>query len=222
MTTSNLTQTASPLIVKQVNHHLKEWSGCNKCNRHIFCGAYCFYRGHVPAPVLFIGEAPGDSENILGRPLVGRPGDKLNEIIADVLPDGMKFAVTTVVACAPFDDEGTIRDPMWTERIACRPRLEEFVKLCCPRIIVGVGRFGEDAAKSFDRPWTAIKHPSWILRQTDSVLESQRAIITLKEALHGVGIVKSPEARKQAGVQELLHKYPGKSAGSGRHPTKGK
>lgn len=188
-TTENFQQTTSPLALKQIESHMAKWYGCNLCDRHVCCGAYVFYRGHVPAPVLFIGEAPGETENIIGRPFTGPAGDKLNEIIHR--SGKFTFAITNVVVCAPFNHEADLRSPTYEEILHCRPRLQEFVKICNPKLLVGVGKYGEEACRVFPDVFSiAIRHPSWILRQDDKVLETERAVLEIKEGLKRVRLLQ--------------------------------
>lgn len=106
-------------------------------------------RGRIPCDILFIGEAPGASEDVLGEPFIGPAGKLLDQIIWDALnPIGetgweacpYRVAFTNVVACIPFGEDGVKTSEPPQEAIkACDERLVEFVRLCKPRLIVAVG-----------------------------------------------------------------------------------
>lgn len=111
-------------------------------------------RGKVPCDIVFIGEAPGESENVLGVPFIGPAGKLLDWVItrsigeenlhraADDRPR-LTYALTNIVCCIPrekpylVDFDGTMEgggkklakpDP---EAVAlCAPRLQEFIRLC--------------------------------------------------------------------------------------------
>lgn len=150
------------------------------------------WRGHVPAEVLFIGEAPGQSEDVLGYPFVGEAGKILDQIIRAV---DMKFtyAITNVVACAPIDADdtssGTFRQPKGKEAAQCRPRLLEFIRLASPRIIVTLGQVARKYFPADELPKTIkvvpLIHPAAVLRMTGAKysLEVKRMTLTLRRTL---------------------------------------
>ena len=86
---------------------------------------------------MFIGEGPGQNEDRLGRPFVGRAGqflDQLIELIGLRRPD---VYITNVVKCRPPGN----RDPLPGELEACLPYLKHQIALIDPRIIVTLGRY---------------------------------------------------------------------------------
>lgn len=159
-------------------------------------------RGTVPCDVLVIGEAPGESENVVGRPFVGPAGKLLDLIVERALADrpGLTVAFTNVVACIPRDDSGE----KWTEPdegqiAACAERLQEFARLADPRLVVRVGKVAGDWVRcdpsegahkgdiEFHKkiPTATIVHPAFILR-SPTVAQSQlikRCVLTVREAV---------------------------------------
>lgn len=107
-------------------------------------------RGKVPCDVLFIGEAPGGSEDILGKPFCGPVGITFDEIIdaaldmadvSDYLKDNIRLAFTNIIACIPRDEEyNKITEPPDYAIKACADRLEECIRMCNPGQIVYVGK----------------------------------------------------------------------------------
>jgi uracil-DNA glycosylase family 4 len=144
-------------------------------------------RGAVPADILFCGEAPGASEDILGKPFCGPAGKLLDYIIETAIDGQYDYALTNLIACIPLGEDGEKTAQPSEESIkACAPRLLEFVKMCRPRLIVLVGALAAKYAKDFGQVKTIqIVHPAAILRADISTrgLAIQRAIVQLEDAL---------------------------------------
>jgi DNA polymerase len=90
--------------------------------------------GNPDSNVIFVGEAPGENEDLTGRPFVGRSGKLLEKIM---LEEGIKRSdvlITNTVKCRPPGN----RDPTKEEMDACRPFLE--YELSGRKVIVGLGR----------------------------------------------------------------------------------
>ena len=92
--------------------------------------------GDPNAEVLFIGEAPGANEDLQGEPFVGRAGKLLDDMMAMVGLKRERVYITNSVKCRPPEN----RDPMNTEKDACRGYLRRQVKLMKPKIMVCLGR----------------------------------------------------------------------------------
>lgn len=172
--------------------HVIRWA--DGCGAGICPGARrCLARGQVPCDVLFIGEAPGESENIIGQPFVGPAGHLLDRIIAEAGPgysqlherdkkerwtSTLSYAITNMVACVPRDEEGAkTSEPSVEEVKSCAPRLQEFIRICDQgqrlKLIVCVGKVAEDwldpkahirVKLHRDIPQVAIDHPAGIMR----------------------------------------------------------
>ena len=90
--------------------------------------------GNVNSKVVFVGEAPGENEDLIGRPFVGRSGKLLEKMM---LEEGIKRSdvmITNTVKCRPPGN----RDPTKEEMAACRPFLDS--ELSGRSVIVGLGR----------------------------------------------------------------------------------
>lgn len=184
--------------------HCHNWS--NGCGSEYCDGARkVFYRGDVPADIVFCGEAPGKSENSAGIPFhPGAPAGKLlMHIVKRSVPTTYKVGYTNIVSCIPRDPDSTdkLTEPSMDQIISCKPRLEEIISIASPRLIVAVGQV---AKASLERGYHAstklppnclvahIPHPAFIIRQTTAFqgLEVQRCCITIKEAIH---ILENPK-----------------------------
>jgi len=189
--------------------HVRSWSECRRCHLHKGREQVVLARGQVPCDVLFLGEAPGESENVLGRPFVGPAGKLLDLIVRRAIPavvvNGkssltdfrelgfLSCAFTNLVACMPCEGGEKATEPDDAAIKACTPRLQEFVRLADPRLIVCVGSLARDwldpkyrGSISFHReiPMAAIRHPASILRMSavQMGLEIQRCVVTIANA----------------------------------------
>ena len=92
--------------------------------------------GNPHAAVMFVGEAPGATEDELGRPFVGRAGKLLGELLAEAGLAREDVWITNVVKARPPSN----RDPKAPEVAHCMPWLQREVELIRPRLIVPLGR----------------------------------------------------------------------------------
>ena len=96
-----------------------------------------FGEGNIEAKVVFIGEAPGQREDELQRPFVGRAGQLLDKLIKDIGWQRNEVYITNIVKRRPPEN----RDPMPHEIEAYKPYLARQIEILNPRIIVTLGRF---------------------------------------------------------------------------------
>jgi uracil-DNA glycosylase family 4 len=92
--------------------------------------------GNPSAAVMFVGEAPGATEDELGRPFVGRAGRLLGELLAEADLVREDVWITNVVKARPPKN----RDPKAAEVAHCMPWLERELELIRPRLVVPLGR----------------------------------------------------------------------------------
>ncbi len=110
---------------------------CKKCGLCETRNNVVFGTGNPSSKVLFIGEGPGENEDIQGKPFVGRGGMLLDKMLAVVdLSRDKNIYIANMVKCRPPKN----RDPEETEVAACRPWLEEQIRIIDPKIIVCLGR----------------------------------------------------------------------------------
>src|SRR5258706_549823 len=85
----------------------------------------CLARGKIPCDILFIGEAPSVSSDVIGRPFIGPTGNVLDDIIRRSVPKDVRCAFTNVVGCMPKDpgNKSKAIPPSDEAILACRPRL---------------------------------------------------------------------------------------------------
>lgn len=148
---------------------------CQACELSKTRTQVVFGVGDPEAEVLFIGEAPGKNEDEQGEPFVGRGGKLLDEMLAMIGLQREHIYITNSVKCRPPEN----RDPLNTEKDACRGYLRRQVKLMRPKIIVCLGRISamefiredfkisQEHGQFFDKNGTlmmALYHPAALLR----------------------------------------------------------
>ena len=93
--------------------------------------------GPLPCDLMFIGEGPGQREDELGLPFVGRSGQFLDELLASIGRSRRDVYVTNVVKCRPPGN----RDPEPSEMAACRGFLDRQIEMAQPKVVATLGRF---------------------------------------------------------------------------------
>ncbi len=96
-----------------------------------------FGEGNPDCAVMFIGEAPGFHEDKLGRPFVGRAGQLLNKLIAEIGWKREDVYISNIVKRRPPEN----RDPMPEEIEAYKPYLAKQIEIIKPKVIAPLGRF---------------------------------------------------------------------------------
>ena len=115
---------------------------CRACHLWENATQTVFGEGPVPAPVLLIGEQPGDKEDLAGRPFVGPAGLKLNAALEEAGIDRQKVYVTNAVKHFKYVPRGKIRlhqKPVTVEIKACRQWLEREFDFVQPKVAVAMG-----------------------------------------------------------------------------------
>ena len=176
---------------------------CAQCVRCGLCETrqnVVFGVGDECADILFVGEGPGEQEDLRGEPFVGPAGKLLDDMLSIIdLYRGENCYICNIVKCRPPHN----RDPLETEQDACIGYLRNQVALVKPKIIVCLGRI---AAKRLIDPdyritrqhgqwvekggfWmTAIYHPSALLRDVTKRPETFDDLLAIREKAHQLGI----------------------------------
>ena len=161
---------------------MREWEelrqqcmSCRACSLAETRTNVVFGVGTPEAEVLIIGEAPGANEDAQGEPFVGRAGKLLDDMLAMIGLDRSRIYITNSVKCRPPQN----RDPLNTEKEACRGYLRRQVELMRPKIIVCLGRISameiikedfkitQEHGQFFERggiQMMALYHPAALLR----------------------------------------------------------
>ena len=120
------------LTIEALQTGLKSWKGCALAeNANPVLG-----EGNPNADVMFIGEAPGQKEDELGRPFVGAAGKFLDELLASIDLQRPDVYISNVVKYRPPAN----RDPTDEEKAQCMPWLKMEIAIIKPKVIVPLGR----------------------------------------------------------------------------------
>lgn len=173
--------------------HVEKWRGCTDCDLHLARKHMVFGKGKLPCDVLFIGEAPGASEDITGIPFDGPAGDELDRLIKRAELDKYRLAYTNLVCCLPLPEEGKkIGMPDDRDIQACSTRLAEFIVMAKPRVIVCAGDLSQKWIRRDrvqldlgDTPLVDVTHPAGILRAKDHIqgFMRQKFVIALRDLI---------------------------------------
>lgn len=93
--------------------------------------------GNSESPVMFIGEAPGQSEDIKGKPFVGAAGKFLETMLSEIGLSRNDVFICNIVKCRPPRN----REPMPNEIQTCTPYLDMQIKIIKPKFIVTLGNY---------------------------------------------------------------------------------
>jgi DNA polymerase len=115
----------------------REASGCTRCPLHQGRTKVVFGAGNADADLMFVGEAPGQQEDLQGLPFVGRAGKLLDQLLSEVGLERADVFITNVLKSRPPGN----RDPELAEIDACKPYLHKQVELIEPRVICTLGNF---------------------------------------------------------------------------------
>ena len=133
---------------------------CQKCGLADTRTNVVFGVGARDAEVLFVGEGPGENEDLQGEPFVGRGGKLLDEMLTIIDLDRTKnIYIANMVKCRPPQN----RDPLNTEQEACIGYLRNQVALLRPKIIVCLGRIAAMKLIKEDFKITR-EHGQWFLK----------------------------------------------------------
>lgn len=132
---------------------------CQKCSLCQTRTNVVFGVGTPDAEVMFIGEGPGEQEDLKGEPFVGRAGKLLDDMLELIDLDRSKIYIANMVKCRPPKN----RDPLGIEQEACAEWLRRQIELINPRIIVCLGRI---AAMKFIKEDFKItrEHGQWFIK----------------------------------------------------------
>lgn len=172
----------------------KQCMACTECGLCRTRTNVVFGVGNREADIMFVGEGPGEQEDLQGVPFVGPAGKLLDDMLSIIDLDRTCCYIANIVKCRPPRN----RDPQEDEQDACFGYLKEQIELVQPKIIVCLGRI---AAQRLIRPdfritrehgawfqggevWlTAIYHPSALLRDLSKRPETFDDLLQIRDRL---------------------------------------
>lgn len=177
---------------QELERRCKSCTRCGLCeNRH----NVVFGVGDPSADIMFVGEGPGEQEDLQGEPFVGRAGQLLDDMLRIIDLDRKKNCyIANIVKCRPPQN----RDPLEVEQDACIGYLHDQIALVQPKILVCLGRIaamrlirddyritrehGQWIKK--DGIWmSAIYHPSALLRDVTKRPETFEDLLSIRQKL---------------------------------------
>ena len=166
-------------------------SVCSQCNQCSLCSGrtnVVFGVGKRDTDIMFIGEGPGEQEDLKGEPFVGPAGKLLDDMLRIIDLDRSNVYIANIVKCRPPGN----RDPKEEEQDACIGYLRNQVALIRPKIIVCLGRI---AAKRIIDPDYRItrEHGSWITKNG----------IWMTSLYHPSALLRDPSKRPET-FEDLL------------------
>lgn len=179
---AEIVQARGPAAAREVP---ADWNGlrcavrdCTACELAQTRTQAVFGVGPENAPLMVVGEGPGADEDARGEPFVGRAGKLLDQMLAAIgYSRSENVFIANVVKCRPPGN----RDPKPDEAEACRPFLEQQIRLVKPRLIVALGRVAAQRLLASDLPLSKLRselhrygpeqtpllityHPAYLLR----------------------------------------------------------
>jgi DNA polymerase len=169
---------------------LENWeeleAACRQCHECPLCETrtnVVFGVGRQDAEVLFIGEGPGEQEDLKGEPFVGRAGQLLDKMLLAIGLDRSMIYIANIVKCRPPKN----RDPLPEEQEKCIGFLRNQVKIMKPKIIVCLGRISGMKIIKPDLKITR-EHGQWV----------ERSGIYMMATLHPAALLRNPAQKPEA------------------------
>jgi len=171
---------------------------CKKCELHKTRVNVVLGVGNRSSEVLFVGEGPGESEDLKGEPFVGRAGKLLDDMLKIIgLSRKDNIYIANIVKCRPPGN----RDPNNTEREVCMDWLRVQYALIKPKIVVCLGRVAatelidkelkitRDHGKWYDKDgakFMALYHPAALLRDPHKKPDTFVDLKELERMIHEI------------------------------------
>jgi DNA polymerase len=186
----------------------EELGDCKRCKLHTTHKNIVFGVGAEDTPLMFIGEAPGEQEDLRGEPFVGRAGELLDKMIEAMGWTRDTVYIANVLKSRPPGN----RNPQPDEVAACSPFLDAQIRAIAPRIIVTLGRPAANHVLGNDAPISVLRgrfhdrggiqvmptfHPAYLLRDPDKKKETWSDLKQVIAELARLGI-QSPHPSRGA------------------------
>ena len=192
------------LITKLNNDNLlkieKNIEGCKKCSLHESRTNIVFGDGDSKADIMIIGEAPGQEEDKIGQPFIGRAGKLLNSFLSSINLDRDSVFITNTVKCRPPDN----RNPENIEIQSCSNFLDRQIDVIKPKVLVLLGKIAANRMLDLDKPISELRlkkfyigkynmplivfyHPAYILRSPSQKLKVWDDLKFLKSIISANG-----------------------------------
>jgi uracil-DNA glycosylase len=180
----------------------KEAAACERCPLHATRTKVVFGAGNADADLMFVGEAPGQQEDLQGLPFVGRAGKLLDQLLEEVGLTRDQVFVANVLKSRPPGN----RDPQPEEISACRPYLDRQIELIEPSVICTLGNFATKLLTRSPRGITQV-------RGRPQVHEVGGRTVRIYPLFHPAAALRTPRVLEElredfAGLPDLLAEPP--------------
>jgi uracil-DNA glycosylase len=200
MSQGELFGTAEPLVPEHptLEKARAAAAGCRACDLWRTGTQTVFGEGAAGATVMFVGEQPGNEEDLEGRPFVGPAGRVFDQALEEAGIDRSQSYVTNAVKHFKWVPRGKRRihqKPNWAEMTACRPWLETELRLVQPRVLVALGATGAQ---------TLLGRQFRVTKQRGVPIESPLAPYVLA-TVHPSSILRAPDdAARQEAMRDFV------------------
>jgi uracil-DNA glycosylase family 4 len=189
--------------LSQIREDLGE---CTRCKLHSTRRSIVFGIGDENAPLMFVGEAPGEQEDKRGEPFVGPAGELLDKMIEAMGWTRQSVYIANTTKCRPPNN----RNPQPDELEQCIPFLKAQITAIAPRIIVALGRPAANQLLEVDAPISALRgrfhdrpgyrvmptfHPAYLLREPDKKRDTWADLKLVIAELERLGIAAPNKPR---------------------------
>jgi uracil-DNA glycosylase len=180
----------------------KEARACERCPLHETRTQVVFGAGNADADLMFVGEAPGQQEDLQGIPFVGRAGKLLDQLLEEVGLSREEVFIANVLKSRPPGN----RDPQPEEISACRPYLDRQIELIEPNVICTLGNFATKLLTRSPRGITQV-------RGKPQVHEVGGRTLRVYPLFHPAAALRTPRVQEElredfAGLPALLAEPP--------------
>lgn len=196
---------------------------CTRCKLHSHRTQLVFGSGNPNAQIMFIGEAPGEEEDLQGQPFVGPAGQLLDRILEAMGLGRDEVYIANILKCRPPKN----RNPEPDEIATCQPFLRRQVKTIHPKVICALGTFAAQTLLQTDQKISRLRgrfhdysgvkvmptyHPAYLLRNPQDkrlVWEDMKMImkelksegLALPAQARGLGASEHPPRAERTGPQ---------------------
>lgn len=173
-------ETSRESLIQQLTQELQGCSRCKLCEKRT---TIVIGEGNLHAELVFVGEGPGEQEDLQGRPFVGKAGQLLDKMIEAIGLKRSDVYIANVVKCRPPGN----RNPEPDEITQCSPFLYRQLDVIRPKVVVALGKFAAQTLLQTDQGITRIRgqffqyrgaklmptfHPAYLLRNPASKKEA--------------------------------------------------
>lgn len=183
----------------------EELGDCQRCKLAPLRTNLVYGVGSPEAALVFVGEAPGENEDLQGEPFVGKAGELLTKMIAAMGFRRDEVYICNVIKCRPPGN----RNPEPDEIAACEPFLIRQLGVIGPQVIVTLGKFAAQALLRSEAPISKLRgrfhryqgvplmptfHPAYLLRNPSAKREVWDDLKQVMAELDRLGVPRGPSA----------------------------